>query len=182
MKQSESIKNIGAAMLQFHAEVGKIKKSSTNPFFNSKYASLPNVLDGIEEPLQKAGLTFMQFPEEQNNLTTIILHPESGEWISSTFYMKPTKEDPQGYGSTITYQRRYALGAILGLNIDVDDDGKAGSVPIKNTEKPELTPDSAAWVKAVNYLKEGEGTIENVESKYTLTKENKEELCKQSNI
>ena len=56
----------------------------------------------------------------------------SGEWISEKFYMKPTKVDPQAYGSVITYQRRYALSAILGLNTDSDDDGN------KASEEPEL--------------------------------------------
>lgn len=41
--------------------------------------------------------------------------------------MKPVKDDPQAVGSAITYMRRYALGAVLGLNIDNDDDGNAAS-------------------------------------------------------
>ena len=51
----------------------------------------------------------------------------SGEWLAESYFMKPSKDDPQGAGSVITYQRRYALGAILGLNIDVDDDGNKAS-------------------------------------------------------
>ena len=52
---------------------------------------------------------------------------ESGEFIMETYQMKPVKNDPQGIGSSITYQRRYALGAVLGLNIDDDDDGNGAS-------------------------------------------------------
>ena len=119
MEKSESIKNIAIALVKFHSEVGKVAKSSTNPFFKSSYASLPNILDVIEEPLSVAELSFIQFPSGENGLTTILMHT-SGEYLQESYTMKPAKNDPQGLGSAITYQRRYALGAILGLNIDED--------------------------------------------------------------
>lgn len=137
MKTSESIKTIGAAMLNFQSEVTKITKSAKNPFFKSTYAPLPDILEAIMPVLQKHGLVVMQFPKGQNELETLILHPASGEFMSESYYMKPAKEDPQAYGSVITYQRRYALGAILGLNIDEDDDGNKASTPqIEEPEKP----------------------------------------------
>lgn len=125
--RSESIKEISAALLIFHKEVDKIIKDATNPFFKSSYAPLPTVLEGIKEPLQTAKLVYTQFPVDTNGLTTLLMHPESGEYLEGTFYMTPAKNDPQGQGSVITYQRRYALGAILGLNIDNDDDGNQAS-------------------------------------------------------
>lgn len=126
MEQSESIKSIAVALCGFHSEVGKIKKTNVNPFFKSKYADLSSILDVIEAPLNENGLSFVQFPTGENGLTTMLMHV-SGEWIKESFIMHPTKNDPQGLGSAITYQRRYALGAILGLNIDIDDDGNAAS-------------------------------------------------------
>lgn len=142
MKTSESLKNIGAALLQFNKAVDKISKSAENPFFKSSYAPLPEILEAIKNPLLDNGLVVMQFPKGQNELETLILHPESGEWMSESYFMKPAKEDPQGYGSVITYQRRYALGAILGLNIDEDDDGNKASQPVKkeSEEKPWMMP------------------------------------------
>jgi len=131
MNQSESIKNIAAAILVFHGEMGVVYKSENNPFFKSKYASLATILSAVKEPLQKAGLSFVQFPTGENEMTTTLMHAASGEWMSGTFKMTPSKNDPQGQGSVITYQRRYALGAILGLNIDEDDDGNAASIPVK---------------------------------------------------
>lgn len=131
MTHSDSIKNIGSALLAFHGEVAKIPKNDTNPFFKSKYASLSTILDAVKQPLQKAGLTFVQFPIGENELETLLMHPESGEWMRAAYHMKPVKADPQSYGSVITYQRRYALGAILGLNIDEDDDGNKASEPPK---------------------------------------------------
>lgn len=128
--KSESIKNIAKALVEFHKNVGKIKKGETNPFFKSKYANLSAILDVIDAPLQETGLSYVQFPVGKNQLTTLLMHSESGEWIQGTYEMTPTKNDPQGQGSVITYQRRYALGGVLGLNIDEDDDGAKGSKPV----------------------------------------------------
>lgn len=130
MNKSESIIELTKALCKFHASVGKIKKSAENPFFKSKYADLSSILDVIEEPLHTNGLSFVQFPIGEHQMSTMLMH-ESGEWMEGTYTMKPTKNDPQGLGSVITYQRRYALGAILGLNIDVDDDGNAASQALK---------------------------------------------------
>lgn len=132
MEKSESIKNIASALIIFQIKVGKVTKDATNPFFKSKYASLSNILDAIALPLEEAGLSYMQFPDGQYGLTTIVMHGESGEWLQSTYTMKPTKDDPQGIGSCITYQKRYALAGALALNIDDDDDGnKASATQIK---------------------------------------------------
>jgi len=141
METSDSIKNIGAALLNFHAEMGVIAKEDTNPFFKNKYASLPVILSAIKEPLQKAGLVFVQFPTGENEMTTTLIHPESGEFMRGTFKMTPAKNDPQGQGSVITYQRRYALGAILGLNIDEDDDGNSASTPTAKETKGKTVDD-----------------------------------------
>lgn len=134
MEKSESIKNLAGALAKFHEEVGKVAKESKNPFFKSNYASLPQIQEAIKEPLASAGLVYSQFPDGQNGLTTILMHAESGEWIQAKYEMTPAKNDPQGQGSAITYQRRYALGAVLGLTIDEDDDGNKASGKVVNNE------------------------------------------------
>ena len=126
MEKSESIKELSIALCKFQGAVETIRKTETNPFFKSKYASLADILTVIRQPLTDNGLSFVQFPKGKYGLETMLMH-ESGEWLSEWYEMVPTKNDPQGAGSVITYQRRYALGAILGLNIDVDDDGNKGS-------------------------------------------------------
>lgn len=126
MNTSESIKEIATALCKFQGEVEKIKKEATNPFFKSKYATLANILDVIREPLHKNGLSFVQFPTNQFGLITRLMH-QSGEWMEAEYVMQPTQNTPQGIGSCITYMRRYALGSILGLNIDKDDDGNDAS-------------------------------------------------------
>lgn len=140
MQTSPNTTEITKALLAFHAEIGKISRDSENPFFKSSYASLTNILDAIKDPLAKSKLTFVQFPTGEHGLTTRIMH-ESGEWMEDSFTMVPAKNDPQGTGSAITYQRRYALGAILGLNIDTDDDGNAASNPGKSGSRPKPTTD-----------------------------------------
>lgn len=131
MEKSESIKELATAICHFQGAVEKIKKSEINPFFKSKYADLSSILDVIRQPLFENGLSFVQFPKGEHELETILMHT-SGEWMSECYSMPPVKNDPQGLGSAITYQRRYALGAILGLNIDVDDDGNEASKPSCN--------------------------------------------------
>lgn len=172
MQTSESIKIISEALVCFHKEVNKISKDAQNPFFKSKYASLSAILDEIQLPLTNNGLALVQFPEGENSLTTRLCHT-SGEWMEATYSMRPVKDDPQGRGSAITYQRRYAVGAILSLNIDEDDDGNAAS----HKENTQETPDNKPWLnenttafnKAIFALKDGSVTIQQIENKYRLS-------------
>jgi hypothetical protein len=177
MNTSAETKNITAALVAFHKEVGKIAKDAKNPFFKSAYASLSGILDAINEPLTNNGLAIVQFPEGDNGLTTRLSHV-SGEWQEATYQMKPVKDDPQGRGSAITYQRRYAIAAILMLNIDDDDDANAASHVSKNyqqqnsngEEKPWLNENTEAFSKALISVKEGTVTVAQIEKKYKLSK------------
>jgi len=166
MQKSESIKNIAQALIVFHVKVDTIKKDAKNPFFKSTYASLTNILDAINEPLIESGLAISQFPTGADGLTTILIHGESGEWISSTYEMRPVKDDPQGRGSCITYQRRYALASVLSLNIDEDDDGNKASTP----DKLWLNKGSKEYVAARDFLDKG-GDINKIKEKYKLSQE-----------
>ena len=167
MNKSESIKNIAGALVKFQASVSKVAKESNNPFFKSKYASLANILDTIQKPLSESGLAISQFPDE-NALTTIIIHADSGEWMKSSYVMPVAKQnDPQAMGSAITYARRYALGSILNLNIDDDDDGEK-AMGRQIPKKDELTPKHPSWAKAVEHLKTG-GLMTDITSKFEVS-------------
>jgi len=175
MKKSESIKNLGLALCNFQASMGKVSKESSNPFFKSKYASLANILDTIQKPLSEANLAFSQMPDE-NALTTILIHSESGEWIESSYVMPVAKQnDPQAMGSAITYARRYALGAILGLNIDDDDDGEKAMGRTSTPKREEMTPKHSNWAKAVEHLKTG-GLMTDITNKYEVSAVNQKLL------
>jgi len=179
------------ALVKFNGLVKKVKKDSDNPFFKSKYAALPDILAAIHEPLIQSGLVINQFPTGNHGLTTILIHAESGEYMMDTYTMTPSKNDPQGIGSCITYQRRYAVGAILSLNIDEDDDGNKASmkpepkqayVPKQEVKVlTELTPkDAGKWKDALDYLVNKNGTIEKVKKSYLLSKVNEDLLLEQA--
>jgi hypothetical protein len=167
MNKSESIKNIAGALVKFQASVSKVAKEANNPFFKSKYASLANILDTIQKPLSECNLAITQFPNGVG-LTTLIVHAESGEWMESSYVMPVAKQnDPQAMGSAITYARRYALGSILNLNIDDDDDGEK-AMGRQIPKKDELTPKHPSWAKAVEHLKTG-GLMTDITSKFEVS-------------
>jgi hypothetical protein len=133
MQKSESIKNIAKALAQFQEEVKNPANTADNPFYKSKYAPLSDVLNGSRPILSKYGLSVLQSPScagdagNSVTLTTLIMH-ESGEWIESDpLTLKMDKPTAQGAGSAITYARRYALSAMLGVSSEDDDDGNHAS-------------------------------------------------------
>lgn len=169
MNKSESIKNLAKALFEFQTKAVKIKKKADNPFFKSKYADLPSILDEIHQPLIDCGLVISQIPDGEG-LTTMLIHSESGEYIEANGTMKPTKSDPQAIGSAITYQRRYSLCAILGLNVDDDDDGNAASSQKPESDLPWLNKDTEAFNQAKAYIAKG-GSIADIRKKYKVSKE-----------
>lgn len=181
MEKSNSITEITKALIQFHIKVETVKKDATNPFFKSKYASLSNILDAIQIPLQESGLAFSQFPIGENGLVTILMH-ESGEYLQSEYTMQPVKNDPQGKGSVITYQRRYALSAVLGLNIDEDDDGNHATHGGKNPQeaiennKPWLNENTKEFEGAVAKLRAGTTTIAKIRTVMKVSKSVEQKL------
>jgi hypothetical protein len=133
MQQSESIANLAKALSIVQGKLTYAVKDSANPFFKSKYADLESVWDACRSLLAENGLAVMQFPglyselDKSMSLTTILSHA-SGEWISQEMSVPVTKPDAQGAGSALTYMRRYALAAVVGV-VQADDDGNAASSP-----------------------------------------------------
>lgn len=128
MEQSSSIASLAKALIAFQKEVPVIEKNAENPFFRSAYASLDGIIATIKPVLAKNGLAVSQMPCGENKLKTLLIH-ESGEFIGDEASTLPVKQDPQGLGSAITYMRRYALCAILGIAAEDDDDGNEASKP-----------------------------------------------------
>jgi len=144
MITSDSIANLTLALSIVQGKMTYAIKDSANPFFKSKYADLESVWDVCRSLLSENGLAVMQFPGDINfvqlekdngdvniatkmSLTTIISH-KSGEFISQEMSVPVTKPDAQGAGSALTYMRRYALAAVVGV-VQADDDGNAASSP-----------------------------------------------------
>jgi hypothetical protein len=131
MSQSESIANLAKALSIVQGKLTYASKDSSNPFFKSKYADLESVWDSCRSLLSDNGLSVIQFPGEffdgTMSLTTILAHA-SGEWMSHQMSVPVTKPDAQGAGSALSYMRRYALSAVVGV-VQADDDGNAASSP-----------------------------------------------------
>jgi len=134
MEKSESIAKLAEALCKFQGAMEAIKKDSTNPFFKSRYASLGAIIEDTRDPLAKNGLSYAQFPSGEYGLDTILMHT-SGEWIKSNYIMKPIDQKPQSLGSALSYQRRYALCAILGLQVE-DDDANTASGKSEAQKEP----------------------------------------------
>lgn len=132
MNQSNELNHLATALAKAQASLSAAAKDGKNPHYKSKYATLQSIWDSAREVLAPNGLsvaqTFQQTDGAKMDITTTLLH-SSGQWIAGTLSMIPQQSTPQGIGSAITYGRRYALAAMLGIVADEDDDGNAASTP-----------------------------------------------------
>ena len=156
MNKSESIAELAKALASFQSEVKQPLKDKANPFYNSRYVPLENVVEAITNIAPKHGLSFVQYPVNQDNkvgVVTILMH-SSGEWIETEpIFAQPAKQDPQATGSVITYLKRYSLSAVFGITSDEDDDGNNATFG-NNQSKTQYKPTqpkmiSPAQIKAI---------------------------------
>jgi hypothetical protein len=132
------------ALVSAIGELSNVAKTASNPYFKSKYATLDAIVDATRPVLAKHGLAVMQQPlfmEGTAGVETIIIH-KSGFETSSTLLLPLKDQSPQGVGSAITYARRYALAAVLGLATEEDDDGNVGT-GLSKAEKIQANIDSS---------------------------------------
>lgn len=133
MNKSESIAKLSAALSKAQSKLTPAKKKGENPYFKSKYATLETVWEACREVLAANDLAVIQSPqlhEESACLETLLTH-SSGEWVRSLMPLMLTKQDPQTMGSALTYARRYALAAMIGI-VQKDDDGEKAMTPVRN--------------------------------------------------
>jgi hypothetical protein len=130
MRHSESINEIAAALAKAQGGMKSAVKDSLNPHFKSKYADMSSVKDAIGDTLVKVGIAVIQAHDILENgtlvLRTRLIHT-SGQWLESTYPVRPVKDDPQGLSAATTYARRVTLSSILSIVSDVDDDGETAS-------------------------------------------------------
>lgn len=126
-----TVKAVAAALLAAKKEIGAVKRDSTNPLFQSSYASIDSILQAIEPILFKNDLMVIHrpFSDVENNtvqVDTQILHAPSGEFVSATVTipLEKNRSNAHGIGSAITYGRRYGLSCLLSLSAE-DDDGNS---------------------------------------------------------
>ena len=130
------MKEIATAFVKAQKAFGPALKTSTNPHFKSRYADLSACVEAVIDALNANGIALVQVLHECNDgviVSTTFIH-ESGEIIDTgKLHVPAAKHDPQGYGSALTYARRYSLMAACGIAPE-DDDGNAGSKPPKMTD------------------------------------------------
>lgn len=126
IKTSEQSNEIITALIKAQSEFGVALKDTTNDFTKKNYADFQSIVEAARPSLTKNNLGFMQMPvdtEKGLSLVTRIFHT-SGQWIEGSMPIKTLKEDPQSMGAAITYSKRYALQAALGI-IATDEDSDA---------------------------------------------------------
>jgi hypothetical protein len=130
--------SIATALAKAQTNMGKALKQANNPHFRSKYADLGNVMDACLPALNEAGIAVIQPTGEDEHgryVETRFIHGESGEWLSCRVPLIVAKNDMQGYGSAVTYARRYGLMAMAGIAPE-DDDGNAAAKAAPKQEAP----------------------------------------------
>jgi hypothetical protein len=136
------MKQIASALVKAQREFGPALKTSRNPHFKSKYADLSAVVEAVIDGLNNNGIALIQQTHECESgviVETLLIH-ESGEQISGgRLHVPASKQDAQGYGSALTYARRYSLMATTGIAPE-DDDGNAAS------KKQDLNPEVIAQI------------------------------------
>lgn len=127
--QGKTMKQLFSALVKAQKQFAPALKTSTNPHFKSKYADLSACVEAVIDALNEHGIYLSQQCHESNDgviVETVFIH-ESGETLScGKLHVPASKQDPQGYGSALTYARRYSLMAACGIAPE-DDDGNAGS-------------------------------------------------------
>ena len=145
MNKSESIGALAEALAKAQGAMKGAVKDSSNPFFKSKYADLASVVEAIRVAFSNNGLSYIQTVQpsdkDEVRVETTLLH-SSGEWIACGFLSLPvSKADAQGYGSALTYARRYSLSAAVGVAPE-DDDGNAA---VAAKPKATIAPATGVW-------------------------------------
>ena len=133
---SPEIGKLALALSKAQGQMEAAAKNSANPFFKSRYADLAEVWDVIRKPLSENGLAIIQTTTGDGTNAVVVtrLVHESGQWIKGTLTLRPTKPDAQGMGSAITYARRYAIAAMVGVVQEDDDANEASKKQPQKTE------------------------------------------------
>ena len=131
------MKNIASALVRAQRGFAPALKTSTNPHFRSKYVDLAGCIEAVVDALNAAGIALIQRTSEDNTgvtVETVFVH-ESGEMLEcGKLHVPASKQDPQGYGSALTYARRYSLMAAAGIAPE-DDDGNGARKAKEDEEK-----------------------------------------------
>lgn len=146
------MQNVSAALVKAQKAFGPALKTNTNPHFKSKYADLSACIEAVIDALHANGIALVQRNIETDSgvcVETVFVH-ESGETLSSgPLHVPAAKNDPQGYGSALTYARRYSLMAACGIAPE-DDDGNAAVKAKQDQRNREREAWISDWCSAID--------------------------------
>lgn len=151
MDRSERIEELAMALAQAQGEFKPAQKSGKNPHLRNRYATLDDIIEAVRPGLSAHGLSFLQLLDGAS-LTTILLH-ESGQWIKSSTDIDALDSnrgtnEMQAFGATLTYLKRYALAAMLGVSSDEDVDGNVPQrkQPQRRSQEQEEPAEEEHWI------------------------------------
>ncbi len=180
---------IAAALAAAQAEFKPAVKNAENSHFKNTYADLTSIIDATRDALSKHGIAFTQLPKHDNGRIVIVskLIHKSGQTLENEVSLKAAQDTPQGYGSTITYGRRYGAQCLLGINGEDDDDGQRGSTPSTSADPAAALKRVAELEKMLEFqaelVKRSQRFSANIElmlrfeSKFHLSHKNLAALC-----
>lgn len=141
------MKSIASALVKAQKAFGPALKTSTNPHFKSRYADLSACVEAVIDALNSNGIAMLQQCHDSDSgvtVETVFLHESGESWSAGKLHVPALKNDPQAYGSALTYARRYSLMAACGIAPE-DDDGNAAKA---GANKP-LSAQQAAEIKGL---------------------------------
>lgn len=134
--------NIASALAAAQAEMGRAVKKTPNDHFKKKYADLSSVMDACLPALNTHGIAVVQptiDDEGGRYVETVLIHGATGQELRCRVPLILQRNDMQGYGSAVTYARRYGLMGMAGIAPDDDDGNAAVNGPIDNSKSPNLS-------------------------------------------
>lgn len=187
-QKTEAAKAFKVAMANFQAEKPELKKTQKASFKTSaggkkeyNYASLPKIQAAVDPILSSHGLSYSWRQKQDGDEVTITCvvshvdgHVEENS-MTASHDASGNKNAIQAIGSTVSYLKRYTLEGALGLSTDKDDDGNTGN----SNRKPELKPGTDQWTNVLKALSD-DYTIDQVESKYYISPDNRDKLLEES--
>lgn len=187
MDKSEEIDKLAIALAKFQGSLeqpslnSEVKvRTKTGGEYKFKYADLSECKRAAKQPLADNELSVCQLIEEDYSIRTILLH-SSGQWISSKVRMPSNTADAQSIGSAITYAKRYAFCAILGIVADDDEDANIASGNTAQKEQPKELPKKTANSKVKKELTRDHLNNEIAMKSLSEWLYNKEKIAKESN-
>jgi hypothetical protein len=187
MDKSEEIDKLAIALAKFQGSLeqpslnSEVKvRTKTGGEYKFKYADLSECKRAAKQPLADNELSVCQLIEDDYSIRTILLH-SSGQWISSKVRMPSNTADAQSIGSAITYAKRYAFCAILGIVADDDEDANITSGNTAQKEQPKEQPKKTANSRVKKELTRDHLNNESAMKSISEWLYNKEKIAKEAN-